>query len=69
MSTVDTITITADQVREGDTIHLSCGISGVVTGLPEWEQIEPEDDFQVGTITCETFGAFVFTTDEMRVTR
>lgn len=68
MNTTTTI-VTADQVREGDIIHLSCGVEGLVIQLPEWERVDPDDDFDCGTIVCETFGAFVFSTDEIRVTR
>lgn len=67
-TTTDIITVTADQVREGDVLHMSHGYVGLVIQLPEWEDVD-DDDFQVGTIICETFGAFVFSSDEMRVSR
>lgn len=67
-TTTDIIIVTADQVREGDILHMSCGIVGLVIDLPEWEDVD-DDDFQIGTIICEGFGAFVFSTDEMRVSR
>lgn len=68
--TISIISVPAEEVLVGDTLHMSHGFVGVVTELPEWEPVEVfGDTVLVGTITCEGFGAFVYATDEMRVSR
>lgn len=64
------ITLPADQVQVGDTLHMRHGFVGIVTALPEWEPVEAFGEVErVGTILCEGFGAFVYATDEMLVSR
>lgn len=63
-------TIQASEIRVGDTLCMSHGFVGKVVALPEWEAIETFGETKnVGTITCEGFGAFVNSDDEMRVSR